>query len=303
MPNEVADSTPEPEVMIKNGGLKSPRQKTLFFLIFFGLLILGAFTLLHSFKIITLPFLNKVSPSAENVLVASFQDEKIYTDDLRTLAAKQYAENAIDNKVLKLTLENLIEEKILKLEARKLNIPEATSTSLLKSEVIKKSLDSREAFVVSVWVPSDEYIKTQGIPEDQIEEAYELREEIKKAFAELEGQIKNNVPILEAARSIYEKYPSLQTRLAFNGYILEKTKDEKILSTPKLYTLEDKKRGEAFFEFLFSLEEGAVKMFIQPNGSGGSVVQVVSVHKGANNDYAKWLEEKKEELVKIYNQL
>lgn len=286
------------EVLVANKGFKLPDKK--FILIFFLILLFISFITLYKLKITNFPFLNK------NSLVATVAGEKIYLNNLQELAEKQYAKGAINNKVLKLTLDNLIEEKILELEAKKLKLSEPKN--LLKSKVTTGNLDSREAYVVSFWVPSDDYLKTQALPKNQIDQTLKLRADIKKAVDELEEKVKNKQTMLDAAQVVYQKYPTLQSRLSFNGYILEKIKDQQVLSTPilsspKLYTYADKKSNPAFFDFLFSLKKDEIKKFIQPDGSGGSVVQVVSVHTGANKDYAGWLEEKKKELVKFYIQL
>lgn len=282
------------KVLFTNKGLKLPNKKIVLIFIFILLLFIS-FIALYRLKIVTIPFLNK------NPLVATFAGEEIYLDNLKQIAGQKFAKDAIDNKVLKLTLDNLIEEKILKQEGKKLNL--SVPKDELKSKVITNSLDSREAYVISFWVPSNDYLNTQGVSKDQVDQTLKLRERIKKAIDELEVKVKNKQSMLEAARFIYEKHPELKSRLAFNGYILEKTKNEEVLSAPKLYTYADKSSGASFFEFLFSLKEGEIKKFIAPDGSGGSVVQVVAVHKGINKDYKDWLEEKIKEQVKFYSQL
>ena len=288
-PDQVADQTEIPVSEIP------AEQKKTAFRPSFAILIPVLFVLI----IVAVAAWYLTFKSFENPLLATVAEEKLYKSTVEEIAKEQYVPSAINSDVIKLFLDIAVEREILDLEAKRLGIVIPLTGSkqqhydVLKKKITAASIESVSAYEISFWVPP---------PADypQKPEYEEIRQTGKIALDEAEEKLKNKENPLLVTQILYSKYPILQPILALNGYLLKSKTDDSIFSKPRTYTYDKRNAGQAFYDTLFSLQKGELKKSIWIDGSGGAVIQIISVNLGSGLDYDEWLAVKKKELV-IYN--
>lgn len=320
-----ADSTPQP-VVIYSQSRFSTKQKILFLALPVVLILITVIFLLNYLGLIKLSEFFK-KPDA---LLLTVGQQKVYLSEVKQVAKEQYLDSSITKSVMQNSLDILVERIILNQEAQRLNIsvsddeinltlpkiqPDKPKQSysksftmkakydLLKNKIISALLESRQANVVKLWVPSDEYLKTQGVSEKDKQTMLALRTDIQNALIDLEKKVREGETMLKGARFIHDKYSTLSSRVTLNGFILEKARDENLLTQPALYTFNPKNAGVPFYEALFIMKDKEIKRFMEPDKSGGSIIQIISIQHGASKNYQDWLESKKQQLIKVYSSL
>lgn len=278
-------------------------------------LIIGGFLLIILF-IVSYFMLQK--PQQKQQPVAMIGDHPVYLEDLQKVAAEQYLPTAIDEEALNIALETLSERYILDQEAKKLNItvsdaevreklsqgyaqgetiPEAVKISmryeLLKDKITRQAVASRQAYTIDFYIASYAEEQEGDFSEEEKILFAKQREEGAQALPEIEGRLKVGESPVTIAKSIYNKYPSLQPILSVNGYILRSTPDETILTEPKIYEEEPENESLPLFRDISLMQQDEIKRVIANDGSGGYVIQVKGVTQGAAKTYEEWLNEKK----------
>lgn len=304
-------STPQP-VVIYSQSRFSTKQKILFLALPVVLILIAVIFLLNYLGLIKLSEFFK-KPDA---LLLTVGQQKVYLSEVKQAAKEQYLDSSITKSVMQNSLDMLVERIILDQEAQRLKIqPDKPKQSysksftikakydLLKNKIISALLESRQANVVKLWVPSDEYLKTQGVSEKDKQTMLALRTDIQNALIDLEKKVREGETMLKGARFIHDKYPTLSSRVTLNGFILEKARDENLLTQPALYTFDPKNAGVPFYEALFIMKDKEIKRFMEPDKSGGSIIQIISIQHGASKNYQDWLESKKQQLIKVYSSL
>lgn len=297
-----------------------------------GLLILTSIIgILVYTGVIKIPLLSTVPKKEEDLLLVSVGDRKIFLSEVQSKTEEVLVKSAINKKALQSTLDQIIEETILDTEARKLNIQvtdqeiaekisqqnNATPSGselkqystfaryqLIKERITKKEVASRLAYLIGFWVPPYDYPDKIT---DEEKTKYELmRRDGKKALEEVVELLKKGQTPLAVTEYIYNKYPSLQTRLALNGIIFNNTennpdKTQSWFNKPVLFEFDEKAAQQTLYKNLYSMSEGEIRLVFGDNGAGGTVFKVESITNSDIHSYEDWLNIKKEELVKTNN--
>lgn len=245
-------------------------------------------------------------------VVAVVGTQGITKDMVEKAALEQYAPDAITPEVKKLVLDILIERAILDQEAAKDNITvtddeiaqsplgdsPSTKYEILKQKLIASTLESREAYVIGYWVPPSDYSPTSLTAAEQ-QKIAAIRKDGALALAEAQIRMEQNEDVLTIAQDLIKKYPSLKDTLGVNGYIVARTPDTTLLTTPRIYTRDPKSQGQPFFDTLFSMNQNEVKTALADKDAGGSVIKVVQIHHSQYATYDEFLAAKKQQLVTI----
>lgn len=258
--------------------------------------------------------------------IAIVGNEKITLSQIKKIASEKYTKKAGTKEFQQVVLDTLIERAVLDQEAKRLQIsvseneiakyigdkafkqPVASSSSssslftdfkynLLKEKILSKSVESRKAFTISFWTPPNKWTLPPNISESTVKEQ---RKQGELMLKEAQERLKKGGRVLSVALELSKKYPTVESLIAVNGYILEKTADQTVLNKPVLYIFDQKKAGQLFYDTLFALKQNEVRLLIKDDGSGGWVFQVVNINQGNHLSYADWLKNKKQELVKTY---
>ena len=278
------------------------------------LIIGGVFLLI----VVIISYFMLQKPKQQQQPVAMIGDHPVYLEDLQKVASEQYLPTAIDEAALKTSLDILAERYVLDQEAKKLHItvsdeevreklaqggeqgekiPESIKTSmryeLLRDKVTKQEIASRQAYTIDFYIASYAEEQEGGFSEEEKVLFAKQRAEGAQALPEIEGRLKVGESPVTIARSIYNKYPSLQPILSVNGYILRSTTDESILAEPKIYEEEPANASQPFFHDIYMMHQNEIKRVIASDGSGGYVIQVKGVTQGTAKTYEDWLNEKK----------
>lgn len=257
---------------------------------------------------------NNQSSQTSDPLLATVGNQKIYKSTVEKAASEQYDPNSLTNKVIKEYLQIVVERAILGIEADKQGIT-VTDTdiadyklkypairnqntirfNIIKEKLIAKDVNYVDAYTVGYAIPplGDGYIQT---PENIERRALE-----NTVGDELVQRINGGEEPIVVAQSIYDQYPILQPVLGVNGYILQTSTDTKELEDPRRFVYDPRNKGFPLYEALFNQTPGPAKKYIWEDGSGLSVIQVISAHKSSVETYKQWIDTKKKELV-VYNQ-
>lgn len=236
----------------------------------------------------------------ENVLLATVGDVKIMRDDVVKLALEQNLASGITSEVLKYFLNNAIELQILRSEAaaQKIEIPKFTTEKeefeYLKSKVTEGKIKTVEAYTIAYWIPSD------GYPQEPLFD--EQRKITPEVIAEAKKLLNQGEDPLSVANSIYDKYPILQSVLAFNGGLMKQANEKNIQfeSTPRVYEFVEAEGIFYLQEKLFAMSDGQIEGYSWPDGSGAAIIKIAKVNRGEATNYENWIEEKKKNVQ--YNQ-
>lgn len=254
--------------------------------------------------------------ASTDILLATVGNQKIYKSVVEKAAEEQYVPSAINNTVLKRFFDAVVERAILDNEAKKQGIVVSNNEirnylnknklsektkliakyNILKEKIITSQIRNVEAYTVSFWIPPYSY--------PQKSEFALQRKDGENALKEIEQKLKGGETASAAAHAAYIKYPMLQAILAVNGYLLKTVNEQSLITTPKEYVFSSENTGQIFYDTLFSLRDiGEVKKIQGENGSGGSVVKLVTIHSGMDLGYADWLSKKREALVTMHSNI
>lgn len=256
-------------------------------------------------------------------LIATIDNQPVYLTDIQKVALEQYQPDAVDEDALRISYDILTERLILDKAAKDLNIDvsaqeinEALSRStqpgdkilpiqrtntryqLLKNKILRREVESREAYSIGFYIASYDEQQGDDVTDDERTLFEQQREDGAKALVEMDQRLKEGEIPLTLARDIYNKYPSLQSILAVNGYILKSTANETLMATPKLYDYEQENVGQPFFDAIYTMKLNEIKAVNEDNGSGGYVIYMKTINHANIRTYQDWLAQKKKELVK-----
>ena len=259
--------------------------------------------------------LNNNKNIEKNVLLATVGDKKIYTNDVKLIAAEQFSEDSIDDKVIK-TFKNIaIERAILDIEADKLGInitkeqiesrkKETTASSsdndleykIIKDKIMQSQVKSVSAITIGFWIASFDYPQK---PEYAIQ-----RSQGKLALTAIEEKMKQNETPSSIAEYVMNTYPEIKEKVAVNGYIYSQPNDPNLINNPRDYTLNPEDLGKSYNDdelqnAMSKMKSGDIVKVERSDGSGGNVVQAFSVSSGSFASYADFLKTRKSELVKL----
>lgn len=307
---------PQPKIIY------SHKSKRLFLILGIPILVGIVFGILAYKKFIPVP------GKSQATLLASVGERKIYLSEVQKRTEEVLVKSAINKQALQNTLDQLIEQGVLDIEAQRLNIQvtgqeiaqkvakqknatpsakerEQYSTiakyQLLKERVTQKKVESRLAYVIGFWVPSYNYPD----PFTDLEKAKfeKMRKDGKAALDEAAKLLKKGDTPLSVTQHLFDKYPSLQDRLALNNLIFKFTTDQTGFNQPILYSYDENLIKKPLYKALFSMKPDEIKVIESDDGSGGSVIQLKSINSSPFKSYKDWLEAKKKELVKINSKI
>lgn len=286
--------------------------------IFFAL---GIFFIL----LVPLIFVLVMTQKSSDVLLATVGDKKIYKSTVEDTAREFYTPTAIDKKALKNSYDITVERALLDYEAATENITlsekeieekaknmysiqspsinenyyNAAKYTLIKERILAKNILSKEAYVISFWIPPFTYTQKPIYAEQ--------REEGEQALNDAEQRFNNNDEPLTIAMDIFDTYPSLQNILLLNGYKIKNTRNRVVFEKPRLFTFEKELLKELddpeFYDALLETEPGSVKKVIKSDASGGTVIKVTSQNLGKYISIKQLLEERKKQLVTVHQTL
>jgi hypothetical protein len=268
----------------------------------------------------------KKSTQPQNPLIAKVQNQPIYLSDIKNVASEQYEPYAINNNTLHRAYETLIERAILNKETQKLAIiatdkeiedrlktfgitggpvPRAFKLAakydILKEKLVKKTVKSTEAYSIGFYIASYDEQKGNDVTAAERKMYDQQRADGKLALSQIETRLRRGDTPVTVAHAIFNAYPSLRPILAVNGYILQSAPPEITLDNPKLYTYDESVATQPLFSAIYTMQPGQIRVVEEQNGSGGNVIFVKSVNRVGAENYDTWLEAKKKELVKTYN--
>jgi len=204
--------------------------------------------------------------------------------------------SAITDELIGEFLPKTIERVILDIEAEQkgisLNIENRIDYyEALKAEVVKGEITEIEAYDINWWIPP---------PPDyeQIPEFIQQRADTNAAVPIITNRLRNGQTPNEILADIIVQYPSLKGIIGINGGQYAATEDKSIFNAPRTHYYEEADQQKFFYQELFQMEEGEIEGFVWPDGSGGSIIQVLSVQRGENISYTEWLKQKEAELVR-----
>lgn len=306
-----------------SGGLLPKIASKRLILVVFG--ILGILLLV---LLLILGLRNSGQKGDEDLVLATVGEREIKKSEVIAEAQKQYLPDAIDNKVLKTFLDILIEREILDTEAQGLGIKVSQSEAvkrareinstvningflvtqarydLLKDKIMGQFVNSRTVFAVSFWTPSSKYPSAKS-PEG-LAEAGRQQQQANSAFPEIEKLILEETEPLEAVKLVMqnEEYSDLKKIIAVNGAIVELTKDESVMKTPKVLTEADKKAyGELFYGEIFNSKIGDVILIWGEERASALLFKVVDAKDAKFATFDQWYGAKRQELVKEVNKI
>lgn len=248
----------------------------------------------------------------------------ITQEELQKKVAKIYQSNTTDQKALQPLLDELIEEKLLQQASQELGISVNTSdvqaemneqgiasidsdsplkteidAEILREKITRKVAKTRDAFTVGFWIPPENY--DVPLTPEQRALVEQQRRDAEPALLMIEERMRRGDNPLTIARETSLQYPSLQSIMAVNGYILSRTPNESLLQQSVLYEYETERANVAYFKQLFETGVNQVTVVKETGTSdGGSVIKVVGVTEGRYNNYQEWLKEQKNARVRKY---
>lgn len=257
-----------------------------------------------------------------NILLATVGDQKIYRNDVYKIAAEQYVPSAINNAVLKRFLDTAIERAILDITAKQMNITVSDAEvktyllasklsdksfniskyMILKNKVMAAQVKNVQAYTIGFWLPP--------LSSPQKPEYAQERIDGQKALVDISQRLSNAEVPLSVTQYIYTTYPTLQSRLALNGYIFATTQNKSLMAQPKIFTfnasdLSKPYTNNALYDAAAAMIVNEVRIVQQDPGagSGGDVIKVSTIQGTGYTNYNDFLQAKKKELAKNYNAL
>lgn len=264
---------------------------------------------------------------ADNTLIASVGDQKIYYAMIKNATYQPSANRPIDKTVLRKTLNTLIEHAILEKEAANANISlnqtqiqdkavalvpslnrnniptvflQNAKYELLKEQIMQKQIRSVTAYSIGYWTPPYSW-NAQFTPQERTKYDSQ-RSDGAKALDEIQKQLLAHKDPAAITQQIITTYPSLTPIIAING-LLYSTLDKSASISARTYAVSSDERTKGFYPMLFSMSVGDVKKYLQKSeveGTGGTIFEVTSISSGKFATYEDWLADKRNQYVTIY---
>lgn len=255
--------------------------------------------------------------------MATIDGQPISEQDVKAFADQAYKTVPTDPSELKTSLNQLIEKKILEKVVTDQNIEitdqditnqlakddlsnfsndpivrENARISVMKRKIELQFTKTRTAYTVGFWLPPVGYGIT--LTQEEQDLLAKQRADTKNALAEILKGLQAGDGSLVLAKSIVTKYPSLNTVMSVNGFLLGKTANEILLTQPTVYSFQKGREDIAFFKTLFSLTQDQVALVEDPKtSSGGVVIKVTGVTDGPFDNYSAWFADQKTTRVVI----
>lgn len=265
--------------------------------------------------------------SAPEATLATFDGQPITEQEVRTFADQTYSTAPADLAELKASLNELIERKLLDkiVQEENIQISDQEITEQLATEglsdlandpiirenarisVIKRKIElrftkTREAYTVGFWLTPPSY---GGVTLNQEQQNLLAQQKANtpNALAEILTGMQNGDEPLALAKQIVAKYPSLATVMSVNGFIMQTTENQQLLTQPLLYSFQQGRANLAFFRTLFTLSVNQIALVEDPETSaGGVVIKVVGATDGPFDNYSAWFADQKAKRVVIQQQ-
>jgi hypothetical protein len=262
--------------------------------------------------------------STDASLVATVDNTPVTEQDVKAATREQYNDKAITQQTLQDTLDNVVEDKLIALEAKKrgitvsdqevtqrasqlggsasgqMSIISQARSDLLKEKVSQAVTKTREVQSVGFWLPPDNY----GAPLTDQERATIASQKAQKTtvLSEIKTKLDANEDPLTVAQEIQKKYPLFASIIAVNGYVVDKTPDTSVMTTPKLYTYSDDFKTNTYLSQIFAMSNGQVQIVLTDANAGGVVVKVTNSSDGQYASFDDWLAKNKASRTKIVKQ-
>ena len=172
-------------------------------------------------------------------------------------------------------------------------------TDILREKISRKVAKTRDAFTVGFWIPPTSY--DVPLTPEQRTLIEQQRKDATPALTIIEERMRRGDNPLAIARDVSQQFPSLQSIMAVNGYIIATTQNQSLLQQPMLYEFENSRANVAYFKKLFETSSNQVTV-VKETGTndGGSVIRVVGATNGSYNNYKEWLNDQKAKRVKRF---
>lgn len=255
--------------------------------------------------------------------MATLDGQPISEQDVKAFADQAYKTVPTDPSELKTSLNQLVEKKILEKVVTDQNIEitdqditnqlakddlsnfsndpivrENARISVMKRKIELQFTKTRTAYTVGFWLPPVGYGIT--LTQEEQDLLAKQRADTKNALAEILKGLQAGDGPLVLAKSIVTKYPSLNTVMSVNGFLLGKTANEVLLTQPTVYSFQKGRQEITFFKTLFSLTQDQVALVEDPKtSSGGVVIKVTGVTDGPFDNYSAWFADQKATRVVI----
>lgn len=266
---------------------------------------------------------NAAGPNIQHGL-AQVGGSVITREELQKKVAKTYKNDPSNQAALQPLLDELIEEKLLQQAAKDLGVNITSSdvreemneqgiasidsdspvkteidVNVLKEKIARKVAKTRDAFTVGFWIPPQNY--DVPLTPEQKTLIEQQRKDAAPALTIIEDRMRRGENPLTIAKDISQQFPSLQSIISVNGYLLATTKNQSLLQQPILYEFENERANVTYFKKLF--ETGSNQVTVVKNtgtSDGGSVIRVVNATDGRYNNYEEWLKEQKAQRVRKF---
>ncbi len=262
------------------------------------------------------------SQSVKNKVLATVDGKSIYSNDVHSEAVKQYGSAAGNNNVVQNVLDQTKKRVIMDSEAAKQNITVSTDEikaaaqyqfpqdfnsipdtfkdgikyTLLQDKLTAKNVESRTAYVIGFWVPP---ISTkEGFSDDQNATFDQQRQEGVTVLNEVLARLQHGEAPFAIADAINKNHPVMKSIMGVNGYIVDSTSNKFLLNNPRVYIYQKQSNTKSLFDTLFNSNEGDIKRVESEDGSGGFIIQVLTVNHSQYKTFDDWLQSKSADLAK-----
>lgn len=261
-------------------------------------------------------------PSNSKDIIAQIDGQAITKSELQEDVAEVFKSAPSDPRALQPLIDELIEKKLLEKVASERRISVNTNdlrkqmnkqgiitmdsdsplqdevkTEVLKEKVTRQVAKTRDAFTVGFWIPPEHY--DGPLTEAQKTLVQRQRADASQALSIIEQKIRQGEDPLAVAREVSNQFPSLQSIMAVNGYLIATTKNDELFRQPFLYEFDRKRANVEYFKKLFEANSQQVMVVLDPaTNAGGNVVKIVGVTNGSYDNYAEWLADQKVKRVK-----
>lgn len=261
--------------------------------------------------------------AANPTVLAQIDGRTISKNELQDKIEKVY-KNSPGSQALQPLIDELIEEKLLQQSAKDLGVGISSTdireemneqgivtidsesplkkeidTDILREKISRKVAKTRDAFTVGFWIPPTSY--DVPLTPEQRTLIEQQRKDATPALTIIEERMRRGDNPLAIARDVSQQFPSLQSIMAVNGYIIATTQNQSLLQQPMLYEFENSRANVAYFKKLFETSSNQVTV-VKETGTndGGSVIRVVGATNGSYNNYKEWLNDQKAKRVKRF---
>lgn len=253
--------------------------------------------------------------------IATIDGQSITQEMLVQETGDLYKTTTTDSEAIKTAFNDLVEQRLLDREAQQQSlapteselmqqlrrdglsdyaqnttIRETARIAVLKRKIEKKYTKTREAFTVGFWLPPADY--NVALTPEQTILVTKQRQDTQAALTLIQTRLQQGDEPIIVARAVLAQFPSLNSVLAVNGYILDKTPEEIQLTEPLLYSYQGGRANLAFFKTLFEMQPNQVQTVIDKTSSdGGTVIKIITSTNGPFDTYTDWLRDAKAKRV------